>query len=171
VKAYRLLGYEDRDIADQDFRNDAIDAGEIGAGHQVTALYEVVLDGGTVPAASGAPQPIDGVASDLPREVKASDLVLVKVRWKTVDATPATPAREVATTLGREQVLAGLQAADRDLQFASAVASYAEILKQSPYASPTRLESIRAIVEGQAGRDQDRTEFAQLFAKAQRIPR
>ncbi len=43
VQSYRLLGYENRDVADRDFRNDAVDAGEIGAGHQVTALYEVKL--------------------------------------------------------------------------------------------------------------------------------
>ena len=43
VSRYRLLGYENRDIADRDFRNDAVDAGEIGAGHQVTALYEIKL--------------------------------------------------------------------------------------------------------------------------------
>ena len=55
VSAYRLLGYEDRDIADKDFRNDKIDAGEIGAGHTVTALYEVVLRGNLQPIITGAP--------------------------------------------------------------------------------------------------------------------
>jgi Ca-activated chloride channel family protein len=166
VAAYRLLGYEDRDIADMDFRNDAIDAGEIGAGHQVTALYEVVLAGGKIPAAAGAPAPVDGVPSTLAREASPDDLVLVKVRWKTVDATETTPAREVMTALGKSSVLADLQAADADLQWASAVASFAEILKMSPYASPQRLPAIAAIVAAQAGRDEDHKEFAQLFGRA-----
>src|SRR5207249_3861145 len=46
VKTYRLVGYENRDIADKDFRNDRVDAGEIGAGHQVTALYALELNPG-----------------------------------------------------------------------------------------------------------------------------
>ena len=62
VKAYRLLGYENRAIADRDFRSDGIDAGEIGAGHRVTALYEVVLAGGAVPVRNGAPVVLDGQA-------------------------------------------------------------------------------------------------------------
>jgi Ca-activated chloride channel family protein len=166
VAAYRLLGYEDRDIADMDFRNDAIDAGEIGAGHQVTALYEVVLAGGKVPVAAGAPTPLDGVPSTLAREASPDDLVLVKVRWKTVDATEATPAREVVTALGKGSELSDLQAADPDLQWASAVASFAEILKKSPFASPQRLPAIASIVAAQASRDEDRAEFARLFTRA-----
>jgi Ca-activated chloride channel family protein len=166
VAAYRLLGYEDRDIADMDFRNDAIDAGEIGAGHQVTALYEVVLAGGTIPATAGAPAPVDGVPSTLARETSPDDLVLVKVRWKTIDATEATPAREVMTALGKSSVLADLRGADPDMQWASAVASFAEILKKSPFASPQRLPAIAAIVAAQATRDDDRAEFATLFTRA-----
>ena len=46
VESYRLIGYENRDIADKDFRNDRVDAGEVGAGHNVTALYELVLADG-----------------------------------------------------------------------------------------------------------------------------
>ncbi|MDP6944352.1 MAG: von Willebrand factor type A domain-containing protein, partial [Myxococcota bacterium] len=54
VLAYRLLGYENRAIADEDFTNDAVDAGEVGSGHSVTALYEVVLTGEAIPAPEGA---------------------------------------------------------------------------------------------------------------------
>ena len=59
VRAYRLLGYENRDIADDDFRNDAVDAGEIGAGHRVTAIYELVLDPAVAP---GTMRPLARVA-------------------------------------------------------------------------------------------------------------
>jgi Ca-activated chloride channel family protein len=172
VAAYRLLGYEDRDIADTDFRNDAIDAGEIGAGHQVTALYELALAGAEIPMAEGAPKPVDGAPSTLAQEVRASDLVLVKVRWKGIDAVESTPAREVGAALAKDNVLAALTGggAEQDLAWASAVAAYAEILKHSPYANPARLESIRAIVNAQAGRDEGRREFAQLLAKAAQIP-
>src|SRR6185295_11281666 len=62
VLAYRLLGYEDRAIADDQFRDDALDAGEIGAGHRVTALYEVVPSGVAVPTAENAPALLEGDA-------------------------------------------------------------------------------------------------------------
>jgi Ca-activated chloride channel family protein len=169
VHAYRLLGYENRAIADQDFRNDVVDAGEIGAGHRVTALYELVLAGGAVPERAGAPAVSAGMTSELKREVAAEDLVLVKVRWKGVDATEVTPAQETSAALATRDISDGVAAADPDLQWAAAVASLAEVLKRSPYADAKQLPAIRQIVEAQAARDEGRTEFAALLAKV--LPR
>ncbi len=163
VLAYRLLGYEDRAIADQSFRNDAVDAGEVGAGHRVTALYELVLAGGTVPMTAGAPVPDDGEPSTLPREVGADDFVLVKVRYKTVDAVDTTPAIEMSTTLPSALLSEELSAADADMQWATAVAALAEILKTSPYADKTLVPTIRSIAAAQSGRDADRAELATLL--------
>lgn len=165
VVAYRLLGYEDRAIADQNFRNDAIDAGEVGAGHRVTALYELVLTGGTVPMTASAPIPDDGEASTLPREVGTDDFVLVKVRYKTVDAVDATPAIEMSTALPSALLSERLATADADLQWAVAVAALAEILKTSPYADKSLVPSIRSIAAAQSSRDADRAEFATLLEK------
>ena len=170
VFAYRLLGYENRAIADTDFRNDGIDAGEIGAGHKVTALYELVLVGQTIPERVGAPGPSGGEPSpNLPREIAPGELALVKVRWKTVDATDASPAQELNTALSADQVFETLGVADDDLKWAAAVAAFAELLKKSPYADPASLETTRLIVEGQAQRDMDRAEFSLLLQKA--LPR
>jgi Ca-activated chloride channel family protein len=163
VVAYRLLGYEDRGIADQSFRNDATDAGEVGAGHRVTALFEMVLTGGGVPMTPGAPPAEDGPASPLPREVGPDDFVLVKVRYKTVDATDATPAIEIAGSLPSVLLTQSLSTADPDLQWATAVAALAEILKQSPYADPAYLPTIQTIANAQAARDAARAEFATLL--------
>ena len=165
VVAYRLLGYEDRAIADQNFRNDAVDAGEVGAGHRVTALYELVLTGGTVPVTSSSPVPDDGPASTLAREVGADDFVLVKVRYKTVDAVDATPAIEMSSGLPSSLLSEQLSAADSDLQWAAAVAALAEILKTSPYADKSLVPTIRSIAAAQASRDADRAEFATLLEK------
>ncbi|MBN2574044.1 MAG: von Willebrand factor type A domain-containing protein [Deltaproteobacteria bacterium] len=165
VLAYRLLGYEDRAIADTGFRNDAVDAGEVGAGHRVTALYEMVLTGGTVPMTAGAPVPDDGEPSPLPREVGADDFVLVKVRYKPVDGTDATPAIEIAGSLPTVLLTESFLAADADLQWATAVAALAEILKTSPYADRSFLPTIRAVAAAQAGRDADRAEFATLLER------
>jgi Ca-activated chloride channel family protein len=165
VYAYRLLGYEDRDIADANFRNDTIDAGEVGAGHRVTALYELVLTGGTIPSRTGAPTPEDGPPSTLAREIATTDLALVKVRYKAVDATDLTPALEVSTTLPADAPQAWLDVADQDLRWATAVAALAEILKGSPYADKTFLPAIRSICAAQATRDADRQEFDTLLEK------
>ncbi|HEX7598264.1 MAG TPA: von Willebrand factor type A domain-containing protein, partial [Polyangia bacterium] len=122
VYAYRLLGYEDRAIADNNFRNDVIDAGEVGAGHRVTALYELVLAGGQIPNATGAPIVDDGTPTTLPREILPGDAVLVKVRYKTVDATDATPALELSTGLPSTALATDLATADQALRWAVAVA-------------------------------------------------
>lgn len=169
VYAYRLLGYENRAIADQDFRNDLVDAGEVGAGHRVTALYEVVPQGGTIPNASEAPEVEDGAAFEGAPEASAEDLVMVKVRYKSVDATETDPAFEVSASLAPSQILSVFSAADLDLQWALAIAAYAEILKQSPYADSGHLEVIGNVARAQAHRDEDRAEFARLFQTA--LPR
>jgi Ca-activated chloride channel family protein len=165
VYAYRLLGYEDRDIADANFRNDLIDAGEVGAGHRVTALFEMVLTGGTIPSRTGAPAPDDGPPSTLPREIATTDLALVKVRYKTIDAADTDPALEVSTTLPATAPQAWLDVADQDLRWATAVAALAEILKGSPYADKTFVPAIRSVCAAQATRDADRQEFDTLLEK------
>ena len=163
VYAYRLLGYEDRAIADSKFRNDAIDAGEVGAGHRVTALYEVVPVGGKVPTTVGAPALDDGPASTLTPEILPGDAVLVKVRYLPIDAAIGATAQEVSTALPASALTTSLEVADQDLRWATAVAGVAEILKKSPYASRSFLPTIRSICTEQAARDADRQEFTALL--------
>ena len=167
VLAYRLLGYENRAVADDDFRDDAVDAGEIGAGHRVTALYEVVRTGSELPAADGAPTAEDGAVYDGVVEVGAEDLVLVKVRYKQPGATESDPASEVASSLAPSAIAADATELDADFQWALSVASFAEILRQSPYAVPERLSAIEALVTRPAHEAlDDRVEFVELFNKA-----
>lgn len=165
VAAYRLLGYEDRLIDSRDFRNDAIDAGEVGAGHRVTAIYELLPAGATLPPTPGQPAIQNGPATNLPPEVAANDLVLVKVRYKQTTATETTPALEVSTALDANLVEESIGAAGADLQWAAAIAAFAEILKKSPFADRNFLPQIEQIVNAQARRDADRMEFAGLFAQ------
>ena len=164
VYAYRLLGYEDRDIADSDFRNDVVDAGEVGAGHRVTALYQLVLAGGAIPASSSGPAPEDGALYSGPAEVGAEDYALVKVRYKAPDAGTTDEASEVNQTLGAAGVADSWSALDADFQWAYAVASFAEILKDSPYASKGAVNVIGNIIgqsvhDGVAEREQFRKSF------------
>lgn len=169
VNAYRLIGYEDRAIADQDFRDDQVDAGEIGAGHRVTALYELVLSGAALPQAAGAPPAETGEAFTGQREVSNSDLVQVKIRYKGADATDQDPALEVAASLAPAAIAPNVEEADPDLAWAISVASFAELLKASPYADRAALDTIARVFESQRDRDADRQEFYGLFNSARAL--
>lgn len=162
VVAYRLLGYENRALADDDFRDDTVDAGEIGADHRMTALYELVLTGREVPMPEGAPTILDGAPVEGEREVAADELVRVKIRWKHVDATEADPAYELASGLTPDEIQTE---ADDDLAFASALAMFGQILRESPFAHPEAIDAIGAIFAAQAGRDDRRAELSSLFAR------
>jgi Ca-activated chloride channel family protein len=160
VSSYRLIGYENRDIDDDDFDDDKVDAGEIGAGHQVTALYEMVLAGSALPDTQGAPEVDDGDPYAGPVEVDIGELVLVKVRYKPMDAAAEDPAIEVRASL--DSVAGDLVAADEDLRWAIALAAFAELVKGSPFADDTQLDQINGIFAEQQSLDAAREEFYDL---------
>ena len=110
VDRWRLLGYENRDVADRDFRNDRVDAGEVGVGTAVTALYEVRL----APGATGADR-----------------LATLRLRWKSVDGGRVAEAHQDLAVADLGRSFAG---ASRDLRVAAVAAELAERLKQSFYA-------------------------------------
>ncbi len=141
VRSYRLVGYENRDVADRDFRNDEVDAGEIGAGHQVTALYELRL----APQATGT-------------------LGAVRVRSKRPGGKHAS---EVARRIESTRVDRAFESAASDLRFAVAVMAGAEIMRRSPHARGWNLDRVVSIAED-AGHDADRREFVALMRKAKK---
>jgi Ca-activated chloride channel family protein len=163
VNAYRLLGYENRAIADDDFRDDVVDAGEIGAEHQVTAVYELVLEDQEIPEGTNAPASVGGAAYTGAVEVDTDDLVLVKVRYKNLDADEDDAAIEISSSLAPSAVAAADAELDPDLSWAISLAGFAEILKQSPYALPGSLDALEAVFEAQSERDDDRAELLELF--------
>lgn len=165
VRAYRLLGYENRDIEDDDFRNDVVDAGEVGSGHSVTALYELVLTGDSMPSEQNGPAFDDGPDFVGEREVSESDLVLVKLRYKAPNAGETDAAQEISASLNPSQLAASFEAAHGDLKWAAAVATYAEVLKKSPYAQSGSLNAIREVVRAQAGTNARRLEFHELMTQ------
>ncbi len=121
VEAYRLVGYENRDVADRDFRNDKVDAGEIGAGHTVTALYEVALKKGA--ATDGA-------------------LCTVHLRSKQPRAEKAT---ETNVVFAASRIAPKFSDLTADTRFATALGIASEILRGSPYAQHLSLEDARAM--------------------------
>lgn len=168
VYAYRLLGYENRALGDDEFRDNRVDAGEVGSGHSVTALYELVLSGDRIPSPEGAPHPLDGPAAGGTSEVSARHLLQVRLRYKGPNATAEDPAEEIDEGLEAVASASALSEASVDLEWAAAVAAFAEILKHSPYAKPEAIETIAALVAG-AATDGARLEFAGLFSRAREL--
>jgi Ca-activated chloride channel family protein len=165
VRAYRLLGYETRAVADSGFRDDTVDGGEVGAGHRVTALYEIVLAGGKLPSAAGEGSAGDADATQLKREVAAGELVRVKVRYKQPGAGETDPAHEVTAALLPSAILEDAKSADADTRWAVAVATFAELLAKSPYVDASVLPALRPLIEPSVGDDPARREFLTLFDK------
>nr|WP_256376815.1 von Willebrand factor type A domain-containing protein [Novosphingobium sp. BW1] len=121
VSEYRLLGYENRALREEDFENDAVDAGDIGAGHQVTALYEIVPTGakGWLPERRYEDTP-DTAAQD-----RAQELAFVKLRYKLPDGTTSKLIeRPVPASL-----VASAKAPRGDFAFAAAVAAFGQGLR------------------------------------------
>lgn len=146
VARYRLVGYENRDVADADFRRDEVDAGEIGAGHQVTAIYELER------------------RATLAATVKAGDpLLTVRVRHKEPTGTTAS---EAAFAFGNDRSAASFAASAGDLRFAFAVAAFAEVLRGSEDAEHWSLAEIRRIAADAAGGDAGRAELVELIDRA-----
>ncbi|MGC3988251.1 MAG: von Willebrand factor type A domain-containing protein [Chthoniobacteraceae bacterium] len=173
VGSYRLIGYENRLLAAQDFNDDKKDAGEIGAGHTVTALYELtpVGDPGTAPGIDPlkyhAPESADVASPALPDE-----LMTVKLRYKQPDGE---------TSRKIEQPVPGWQASiserdgkrtvSKDFQFAAAVAEFGMLLRESPYKGDATWKSASDLAENGLGPDPQgyRHEFLKLIQRAQQI--
>lgn len=140
VPRYRLIGYENRDIADEDFRNDAVDAGEIGAGHQVTAVYEVEL------------------------AQQQGPLGTVRIRHKEPNGDTAV---ENSYPLGVEAVQGTFEGASADLRFAASVAYFADRLRGG---SQYDFETLAALAKGAADKRAERLELVKLIEKAGAMP-
>jgi Ca-activated chloride channel homolog len=144
VKEYRLIGYENRNVADEDFRNDSVDGGEVGAGHNVTAIYDVVL------------RPVRQAAA-------GRSWVTVRVRHKEPDGDVAS---EQSFPLRAENSYASFEEADASFRFATAAAGFAEVLRKSPYAVSWSLTDIAELADGARDGASDRAQLAILARRA-----
>jgi Ca-activated chloride channel family protein len=143
VMRYRLVGFENRAVADEDFRDNSVDAGEIGAGHSVTALYEVKL----YPEAYGK-------------------IATVYLRWEDPDTRSVT---ELSQDFYADQLAYDFREADIYFQRAVVVAEYAEILKDSYWASKGSLDRVYREAERiyeNMPRERDMEEFVDLVEEA-----
>jgi Ca-activated chloride channel family protein len=156
VKEYRLIGYDNRTLREEDFSNDKVDAGDIGAGHHVTALYEITLQGqaGLLPERRYP-------ASRLEAETrgKASELAWLRIRYK----APGSDTSALIEQPVEHKALA-FDKASADLRFAAAVAGYAQVLAASPYTGRWTLDDSAKLAATSLGRDPhgQRAEFVAL---------
>ncbi len=165
VGAYRLIGYENRVLAAADFNNDKKDAGEMGAGHSVTMLYEVV------PAATAtASSTIDSLRYQQPRMAPSDaagsgEMLTVKVRYKQPDGSTSVKLEQGVT-----DSQATYSSASADFKFASAVASFGMILRGSP-SCHTTLDGVLELGTEAIGDDPGgyRMEFLDLVMKAKSL--
>ncbi len=143
VIRYRLLGYENRDIADEDFEDDETDAGDIGAGHRVTALYELELN-----------------------QASSAALGTVHLRYKQPHGETDIP---VDFTIQQSHVSNSVFEASNRFIFTAAVAEYAELLRESPFAS-SNFPALEALITSTMDNEDDRdAELLQLIQKLQDI--
>ncbi|MCG3149688.1 MAG: hypothetical protein PCFJNLEI_03153 [Verrucomicrobiae bacterium] len=165
VQAYRLIGYEKRALAARDFNDDRKDAGDIGAGHTVTALYEIV------PAGEAVGEP--GV--DALKYQPAKNRPAVNGEWATVKFRYKNPDADKSQLLTAALKNSGLRwrTASDDFQFAAAVATFGMVLRDSPQKSESNLNLAFELATAGRGRDANgyRSEFADLVKRAGELSR
>ncbi|HET9335127.1 MAG TPA: VWA domain-containing protein [Sphingomicrobium sp.] len=162
VAEYRLIGYETRALNRDDFDNDKVDAGDIGSGHTVTALYEIVPIGG--PRANGDLRYSAPVATGAPR---GSELGFVKIRYK---LPKSDTSRLISTPIDRRMEAKSFAAAPRDARFATAVAGFAELLRGGRHTGSLSYDDVLGIASASRGPDEYgyRSEFLELVRAAKR---
>ena len=146
VSRYRLLGYENRRVADEDFRNDSVDAGEVGADHSVTALYEIKL-----------------------RDSADGRIGTVQVRYQDPDTLEVT---EISREFQRNELATDFRQGSARFQMAAVVAEYAEILRESYWAQDGSLEHVVSEawrVREALPEDTDVVEFVDLVTRAYQL--
>jgi Ca-activated chloride channel family protein len=164
VKAYRLIGYENRLLEHADFDNDATQGGDIGSGHTVTALFEVVPRGATFSEPAVAPLKYQTGG----RIVKSrkGELLTVNIRYKQPEGNRSVLLTESLLDRG-----GAIEDADRDLQFASAVAAFGMVLRDSTHKGTATFSSVLEVSERSRGEDPSgyRSEFLEMVAKARAL--
>jgi len=170
VASYRLIGYEKRMLRKEDFNNDKVDAGEIGAGHTVTALYEVVPVGATANPAASAP-PVDLLKYSANSETSTSssgEMLTVKLRYKQPDGDKSELIERAVTDSN-----AAFERASPDFKFAAAVAEFGMILRDSEHKGNGTLGAVLEWAQAGKGTDANgyRAGFIELVRKAQVLKR
>ena len=161
VSEYRLIGYETRMLAREDFNNDQVDAGEVGSGVSVTALYEVTPVGGPASA-----DPLRYGASKPPKPGPAGELAFLKIRYKLPGGQVS---KLIQQPIGASSAYPTVDAAPEATRWAVSVAAYGQTLRGDPWLSPAfGWDRIETLAQSARGKDPDgqRAEFIRLVRAA-----
>ncbi|MDO4627806.1 MAG: von Willebrand factor type A domain-containing protein [Planctomycetia bacterium] len=176
VAAYRLIGYESRHLKDRDFHDDKKDAGDIGAGHRVIALYEIVPTGGEIPNPEKVDKPRyqsentdenadENAEKETATEAKTKPVndspewLFVKLRWKEPTASEST--LKTFPVVFTPTDVEGKAPSD-NFQFATGVALYAQLLRESDYTGGASFATVLELISPVIGEDEYRAEFKRL---------
>jgi len=165
VAEYRLVGYETRMLAREDFDNDKVDAGDVGSGQSVTALYEIVPVGGPRAIGDRRYAPAAG-----PRTAGgSSEYGFVKIRYK---LPKSSVSRLISTPIDRSSEVRRFADAPRDARFAAGVAAFAELLRGGRYAGSMTYDDVLQLVSAAQGEDAFgyRSELVRLVRAARSAP-
>lgn len=162
VQSYRLVGYETRMLNNEDFNDDTKDAGEMGAGHTVTALYEIIPTGisGNIPG-SIDPLKYQTETNTNAQTSNSSELLTVKLRYKTPEEEKSKKIEKSVTDMGKDNV-------SPDFRFASAVAMFAQLLKDSDFKGEATYDKVIETANKGLSFDPEgyRAEFVRLVQSA-----
>jgi Ca-activated chloride channel family protein len=169
VSEYRLVGYETRMLNREDFNNDKVDAGDIGAGHAVTALYEIVPAGSKGhlmdPLRYGAAKPVAPTKTN----GNSDEIAFLRLRYKLPNEEQS---RLIERPVTNGDVIADVRRGSDDLRFAAAVAGFGQLLRNDPYMKGFGYADVATLAAGARGDDPQghRAEFVQLVRLAQALP-
>lgn len=163
IAEYRLIGYETRILNREDFNNDKVDAGDIGSGHRVTAIYEVTPKGS--PATLNDPLRYGKADADAASGADSGELAFLKMRWKKPDSDTS---ELVTMPVTGANAVAGVDAASADVRFSVAVAAFGQKLKGVSALQDYAYGSILGLAEAAKGNDPFgyRAEFVRLVQLA-----
>jgi Ca-activated chloride channel family protein len=162
VSEYRLIGYENRMLNEEDFTNDKVDAGEIGAGHRVTALYEISLTGSNGQRLSPRRYQSDASSSERSTDSFSNELAHLRIRYK-------LPKESVSKLIQSPVMDSGINARGGDsFNFAAAVAAFGQKLRGGQYLESFSYDDITQLARQSRGNDPHgyRSEFMQLVGLA-----
>ena len=164
VKEYKLIGYENRMLANEDFTNDKKDAGEIGAGHTVTVLYELVPSDGKVA------QSLRYQSQELNEKGKGNELGFLKIRYKDPKVKDAKSVEITEPLVFNKKALKETSA---DYRFAASVAEFGILLRDNSNKANATYDQVIELAEGAIGKDPEgyRKEFVRLVKSVKMLPK
>jgi Ca-activated chloride channel family protein len=168
VSEYRLVGYENRMLAQQDFNNDKVDAGEIGAGHTVTALYEITLAGSAALSIDPLRYAAAAQTQQTTDSVFTNELAFLKLRYKAPDSDVSQLLQRPILT---DDIVAELDSTSTEYRFSAAVAGFAQLLRDNDALSAFDYDDVLTLASSARGTDEFgyRSEFLNLVKTAQAL--